>query len=87
MSSIGSNHHSKNNNRLQEKNTLQDTNQISGQSVQAKYININVTDEALLAFTTVQQMTALWCATEKQKVAVITKAVFILLQNSANNSP
>jgi hypothetical protein len=40
------------------KNKHQDTNQIAGQSVQAKNININAVDEMFAAFTTVQQIIA-----------------------------
>jgi hypothetical protein len=70
-------------------NMHQDTNQTSGQSVQVKNVNSNAMDgDMFLAFTMVQQiMTELSGAgTEKQKVAVITKAVFRLLKNNANNS-
>jgi delta 1-pyrroline-5-carboxylate dehydrogenase len=73
---------------FKKKNTHQDTNQISGQSVQAKNVNINATDLVFLAFTTVQQtMTKLsGVATEKEKVAVITEDVLRLLKNITNNS-
>jgi hypothetical protein len=56
--------------------------------VQAKNVNINATDDVFLAFTIVQQiMTELsGVAREKEKAAVIFKAVFILLKNIANNS-
>jgi hypothetical protein len=52
--------------------------------MQAKNVNINAMDNVFLAFTVVQQIvTVLSCAaTEKEKVAVITKAVFRLLKNS-----
>jgi hypothetical protein len=42
-----------------------------------------------LAFVLVQQVMAEFsgAATEKEKVVVITKAVFRLLKNNANNSP
>jgi hypothetical protein len=70
------------------KNTHHNTNQISSHSVQAKNININATDAAFIAFTVVQQiMTELFgAAIEKEKFAVITKAVFRLLKSNANNS-
>jgi hypothetical protein len=73
---------------LFRKNTHEDTNQISGQSVHAKSVNITAMDDVFLAFTTMQQiMTELSGAvTEKEKVAVITKAMFRLLKNNANNS-
>jgi hypothetical protein len=66
----------------------QDTNKISNQSVQAKNVNINATDNMFLTFTMVQQIrTELsGAAKEKEKVAVTTKAVFTLLKNNANNS-
>jgi hypothetical protein len=51
ISSVDSNHHNKNSNCLQEKNTHQDTNQISGQSVQAKNLNTDAMDDVFLAFT------------------------------------
>jgi hypothetical protein len=87
ISSIGSSHRNKINNLLQENNTHQETIQTSGQSVQAKTVNINATD-MFLAFTVVQQiMTVLsGAATEKENVAVITKAAFRLLKNTANSS-
>jgi hypothetical protein len=40
------------------KNMHQDTNQISGQSVQAKNVNIHATDDVFLAFTMVQHIMA-----------------------------
>jgi hypothetical protein len=45
-------------------------------------------DDVFLALTVVQQiMTEVCCiVTEKEKVAVITKAVFRLLKNNASNS-
>jgi hypothetical protein len=56
--------------------------------VQTKNVNINATDNVLLAFTVVQQvMTELSGATTvKAKVGIITKALFSLLKNNANNS-
>jgi hypothetical protein len=65
---------------LQEKNTRQDTSQISGQSVQAKHVNINATDDMFLAFTVVQWiMTELsGVATGKEKVVVTTKPAYRL---------
>jgi hypothetical protein len=68
--------------------TYHDGNQISGQSVQAKNISSNATGDVLLAFAVVQQiMTELsGTETEKETVAVITKAVFRLLKNNASNS-
>jgi predicted rRNA methylase YqxC with S4 and FtsJ domains len=65
---------------------MQNINQISDQSMQAKNVNINAMD-VFLAFTMVQQiMTELSGAmTEKEKVAVITKAVFRLLKNNASD--
>jgi hypothetical protein len=56
-------------------------------SVQAESVNINAMD-VFLPFTMVQQiMTELSdAAIEKENVAVITKAVFKLLKNNANNS-
>jgi hypothetical protein len=55
-------------------NTHQDTNQIWGQSVQAKSVNSKATDEALLSCNMAQQITAeLWGAeTENGKISVIT---------------
>jgi Cdc6-like AAA superfamily ATPase len=66
----------------------QDTNQISGQSVQAKNVNVHAMDDIFFVFTMVQNiMTELSGAvTDEEKVAVITKAVFTLLKNNANNS-
>jgi hypothetical protein len=66
-------------------NKHQDTNQISGQSVQAKNVNTNAMEDAFLAFAVVQQTMAelSGVATEKGKVAVITEAVFRLLENNA----
>jgi hypothetical protein len=47
---------------------------------------MNVTNDAFLAITMVQQMTDLSdAATDKEKVPIITKAVFTLLKNNANN--
>jgi hypothetical protein len=88
ISSIGSNYRNKNSNSFQDKYMHRDINQISGRSVQAKNVNTNAMDYVFLAFTMVQQiMIELSCAvTGKGKVAVITKAVFRLLKNSANNS-
>jgi hypothetical protein len=57
--------------------------------VQAKNVNSNAMDnDMFLAFTMVQQiMTVLSGAeTEKEKTAIINKAVFRLLKNNANNS-
>jgi hypothetical protein len=56
--------------------------------VQAVNVNINAVDNVFLAFAMVQQIiTELSCAaTEEEKVAVITKAVFRLLKKSTNNS-
>jgi hypothetical protein len=56
--------------------------------VQAKNVNSNAMDDMFLAFTMVQQiMTELSGAvTEKEKVAITTKAVFRLLKNNVNNS-
>jgi hypothetical protein len=56
--------------------------------VHAKYVHINTTDDVFLAFTMAQQiMTELSsAATEKEEVAVITKAVFRLLNNANNSS-
>lgn len=48
-------HHNKNR-KSSGKNTRQNTNQISGQTVQAKNVNISVTDDVSLALTTVQQI-------------------------------
>jgi hypothetical protein len=53
ISSISSNHHNKNSNSLQGKNRHQDTNQISGQSVQPKNVNINAMYDIFLPFTMV----------------------------------
>jgi hypothetical protein len=55
--------------------------------VQAENININETD-VYLAYVMVQQFMTEFSsvATEKEKVAVITKAVFALLKNDVNNS-
>jgi hypothetical protein len=66
----------------------QGINQISGQSMQAKNVNINAMDDVFLAFTMAWHiMTELsGAATEKEKVAVITKTVFRLLKNNDNNS-
>jgi hypothetical protein len=60
----------KHRNSHQEKNTHQDTNQTSGQSVQATNVNINATDDMFLAFSMVQQiMTELsGTATEKKRL-------------------
>jgi hypothetical protein len=68
------------------RNTHQDTNQISGQSVQANNINISATDNVFLAFTVVQQIMTELPGAVTEKGAVITKAVFRLLKNKANNS-
>jgi hypothetical protein len=70
------------------KNMHQDTSQISGQSVQAKNVNVNATDDVFLAFTMEQQimMELSGAATEKEKVSVITEAVLGLLKNNASNS-
>jgi hypothetical protein len=65
---ISSNHHNKNSNSLHEKENASDTNETSGQSVQAKNVNSNATGTRP-AFTVVLQIT-----TEKEKFAVITKA-------------
>jgi hypothetical protein len=56
--------------------------------VQAESVNNNVMDNMFLAFTMVQQiMTELSGAMiENENVALITKAVFRLLKNNANNS-
>jgi hypothetical protein len=57
--------------------------------VQAKNVNGTATDDDMfLVFTMVQQIMAelSGAATEKGKVAVITKAVFRPLTNNANNS-
>jgi hypothetical protein len=56
--------------------------------VQAKNVNSNtVHDDMFLAFTMVQQiMTELsGAAKERENVAVVTKAVFGLFKNNANN--
>jgi hypothetical protein len=53
--------------------------------VQAKNVNINAID-VFLALTMVQQTELSGAATEKEKVTGITKAVFRLLKNNANNS-
>jgi hypothetical protein len=73
---------------FRKKNTHQDTNQTTSQSVQAENVNGNATDGMYLAFTMVRQiMTELsGAATEKEKVAVMTKAVFRLLKNNASSS-
>jgi hypothetical protein len=60
--------------------------------MQTKNINtsINATDDVSLAFTTYYGVAdydrTLWCCDRKENVAVITKAVFRLLKNNANNS-
>jgi hypothetical protein len=53
--------------------------------VQAKSVNSNAADDVSLAFPAVQQiMTGLSdAATEKVKLAVITKAVFRVLKNKS----
>jgi hypothetical protein len=56
--------------------------------VQDRKVNFNATDDVFLAFIMVQQIvTELYgAAMEKEKVAIVTKAVFRLLTNNANNS-
>jgi hypothetical protein len=56
--------------------------------MQAESVNSKAEDYVSLTFTKVQQiMTELsGAATEKGKVAVITKVAFRLLKNSVNNS-
>jgi hypothetical protein len=56
--------------------------------VQAKNVNSNATEDMFLAFTVVHQIiTELsGTATEKEKVALIAKAVLRLLKDNANNS-
>jgi hypothetical protein len=56
--------------------------------VQSKNVNINAMKDVFLAFTTAQPITTELSGdvAEKEKFAVITKAVFRLLKNSANNS-
>jgi hypothetical protein len=57
--------------------------------VQAKNVNINVADNVFLAFTTVQQIMSELseATTEREKVAVITKAEFRFFTDNANNRP
>jgi hypothetical protein len=71
-----------------EHHTYQDSNQISGQSLQAQNRKSNTMDDTFAAITTVQQiMTELSCAaTEQEKVTVITKVVPRLLKNNATKS-
>jgi hypothetical protein len=87
ISSICSNNPNKNSKSLREKSTQQDTTQISGQSMQAKNVHINATD-VILAFAMVQQVMTEFSGTATKQIsfAVITKAVFRLLKNIANNS-
>jgi hypothetical protein len=63
------------------------TNKISGWSVQAKNVNINAMD-VFLAFDMVQQIMTefIGAVTEREMIAVLTKAVFKLLKNNTNNS-
>jgi hypothetical protein len=71
------------------KNTNEDSNQISGRSVQAKIsVNINPTDDMFHAFTMVQQSLTEFsgAATGTEKSPVITKAVIRLLKNNVNNN-
>jgi hypothetical protein len=89
ISSIVSNHHNKTAMVFRKKKyTHQYTNKISGMSVQARSVNMNATDGVFLSFNIVQQiMTELSsAATEREKIAVITKAVFRLLKVSSNDS-
>jgi hypothetical protein len=60
------------------------TNKASGQSMQANVVNNNAMDDVYVAFTMMQQiMTGLsGAASEEEKVAVITKAVFNLLKHN-----
>jgi hypothetical protein len=63
------------------------TSQTSDQSVQAKNVNRNSMGDISVAFTMVQQiMTDLsGVATEEEKVAVITRAVFHMLKLNAGS--
>jgi hypothetical protein len=63
----------------------QDTNQTSGQSMQAKKVYSNATG-MYFAFIMMQQIMAELSGNATEKAAVITKAVFRLLKNNANNS-
>jgi hypothetical protein len=74
ISSVGSNHHNKKQKQSPRYDTHQDTDQISGQSVHAKNVNINAADVFLAA-----DDRALWCCDTEEKLAVITQAVFRLL--------
>jgi hypothetical protein len=60
ISSIGSNHGNKNS------NSLQASNKISGQSVQAKNVNCNPTDGVFLVFTMLQQIMTELLGTETE---------------------
>jgi hypothetical protein len=66
----------------------QDSNQTSGQSMQAKNMNGNAMDSTLTAVTLVQQiMTELSGAPIEQETAIIiTKVVLRLLKNNDNSS-
>jgi hypothetical protein len=83
--SASSNHH---NSKSSGHNTHQDSNQTSGQSMQAKNINSNAMDDTLAAVSMMQQlMTDLsGAATEQGKVIVITEVVLRLLKNNDNSS-
>jgi hypothetical protein len=79
--SISSNHHNRTSKfRGEKKKTHQNKNKISGQSVQAKNVNINAMDDMLLVFTVVRHiMTELsGVTTGNEKVAVITKPPYRL---------
>jgi hypothetical protein len=63
------------------------TNQNSGQSVQAKNVNSNATDDMLAVVTMMQQiMIGLSGAATEEQVAIKIKLVFSLLQGNGNKS-
>jgi hypothetical protein len=63
------------------------TNQSSDQSVQAKNVNSNATDDMLAVVTMMQQiMTGLSGAVTEEQVTIKIKVVFSSLQGNGNSS-
>jgi hypothetical protein len=54
------------------KNTLQDTNQVSGQLVQAKNVNVNVTGDIFLAFIMVQTIVTQLSGAAREKKTLLS---------------
>jgi hypothetical protein len=68
ISSIGSNHHNKNSNKLQEKIRIRTKIKSQVSQCRLKNVNINATHDVFLAFSMVQQiMTAVWYCDRKRK--------------------